>query len=208
MPLNTPELRRDGFATKRAPHLGQIARASGEGPKLLGEIAPDDVQVSTQHRVFALLVRTSRPAAAWRRRSRWAGDSCWSPAAMCSPAPRSPKRRTAPSPPTFYKGSSVGATATAVKAASSPAAAPACRVRPPTPADSRAYQMALWLHSPTPTCSSRWHPLRSGERARSPHRRCSSESSPPAPRTSEPASPRPGIGLTPPGGHRSQRRWA
>lgn len=147
MPLNMPEPP-GRIRDETRSHLDRIARASGEGPKLLGEIAPDDVEVSTPHRVFALLVRDieadgglemAQPVG-WRFLLESGGNVL-----AGAEVSETPERTF---PPTFYRSSSVGATATAVRAAR---ALPQLRLagfdlrllRIP-----ELYQVALWLHSP------------------------------------------------------------
>lgn len=147
MPLNTPEPP-GRIRDETRSHLGQIARASGDGPKLLGAIAPDEVEVSTPHRVFALLVRDIEAGGGLEKAQpvgwRFLLESGGKVLAGAEVS-ETPERTF---PPTFYKSSSVGATATAVKAAR---ALPQLQLagfdlrllRIP-----ELYQTALWLHSP------------------------------------------------------------
>ncbi|MEU8326411.1 hypothetical protein AB0C33_49285 [Nonomuraea sp. NPDC048881] len=147
MPLNMPEPP-GRIREETRSHLGLIARAGGEGPKLLGEISPDDVEVSTPHRVFALLVKdieagggleVAQPVG-WRFLLESGGKVL-----AGAEVAETPDRTF---PPTFYRSSSVGATATAVKAAR---ALPQLEM---AGFDLRLlqipelYQTALWLHSP------------------------------------------------------------
>ncbi|GGT45024.1 hypothetical protein ACFFV7_39710 [Nonomuraea spiralis] len=147
MPLNMPEPP-GRIREETRSHLGLIARAVGEGPKLLGEVSPDDVEVSTPHRVFALLVKdieadgglqAARPVG-WRFLLESGGNVL-----AGAEVAETPERTF---PPTFYRSSSVGATATAVRAAR---ALPQLEM---AGFDLRLlqipelYQTALWLHSP------------------------------------------------------------
>ncbi|MFC7713593.1 hypothetical protein [Nonomuraea recticatena] len=147
MPLNTPEPP-GRIRDETRSHLGQIARASGDGPKLLGEIALDDVEVSTPHQVFALLVRdieagagleTAQPVG-WRFLLESGGNVL-----AGAEVSETPERTF---PPTFYRSSSVGATATAVKAARALPQLQLARFDLRLLRIPELYQIALWLHSP------------------------------------------------------------
>ncbi|MGJ6969436.1 hypothetical protein ACSDR0_46880 [Streptosporangium sp. G11] len=147
MPLNTPEPP-GRIRDETRSQLGQIARASGDGPKLLGEIAPDDVEVSTPHRVYALLVRdieagggleAAQPVG-WRFLLESGGNVL-----AGAEVSETPERTF---PPTFYRGSSVGATATAVKAARALPQLQLAKFDLRLLRIPELYQMALWLHAP------------------------------------------------------------
>lgn len=147
MPLNMPEPP-GRIREETRSKLGHVARAGGGGPKLLGEVAPEDVEVSTPHQVFVLGpddieadggLERAQPVG-WRFLLESGGNVI-----AGAEVSETPERTF---PPSFYRSSSVGATATAIKAARALPQLEAAGFDLRLLRIPELYQMALWLHSP------------------------------------------------------------
>jgi hypothetical protein len=147
MPLNMPEPP-GRIREETRSKLGQIASAGGGGPKLLGEVAPEDVEVSTPHQVFVLGLddieaggglERAKPVG-WRFLLESGGNVI-----AGAEVSETPERTF---PPSFYRSSFVGATATAIKAARALPQLELAGFDLRLLRSAELYQVALWLHSP------------------------------------------------------------
>jgi hypothetical protein len=147
MPLNMPDPPGRIKDETRAK-LGGIARAGGGGPKLLGDVDPEDVDVSTPHQVFVLgpddieddgALQRAQPVG-WRFLLESGGNVI-----AGAEVSETPERTF---PPSFYRSSSVGATATAINTARALPQLEAAGFDLRLLRIPELYQVALWLHSP------------------------------------------------------------